>query len=181
MRRLILCALAALTLTACDPGNTTQSTAEQKQQAHTDQLLNQANSQVGIANPTNFTEKALANKIIELRDQPKLATWTYTQGIDGRLICLGASVGFGLPYSTQTTNPQKMVKAENCDTYRGGECDVPMPQAEPNGLYMPPSADATWVMLINPETGEAVPTYVEPRITVSTFRITGPGVSAPCK
>ena len=55
-----------------------------------------------------------------------------------------------------------------------------MPQAEPNGLYMPPDAEATWVMLINPANGEAVPTYVEPRITVSTFKLTGPAVSQPC-
>lgn len=180
MKRIILCAIAALGLAGCDPDVSTQ-TAEQKQQQRTDQLLNQANSQVGIANVSNFTEKALANKIIELRDQPKLATWTYTQGIDGRLICLGASIGFGLPYSTQTTNPVKPVKSANCYGSGAANCDNIIPQAEPNGLYMPGSADATWVMLINPESSEAVPTYVEPRITVSTFKLAGPGVSAPCK
>jgi hypothetical protein len=174
LKHAIAVAASCLFLAACDPQT---STAETKQQERTDQLLNQSNSQVGIANVTNFTEKALANKIIELRDHPKLATWTYTQGIDGRLICLGASIGFGLPYATQTTNPQKFTKQDCGERY----CDQPTPQAEPNGLYMPGSADATWVMLINPETGEPVPTYVEPRITVSTFKLTGAGVSAPCK
>lgn len=170
----ILAAAAAIFASGCLPDQPVS--AERQQQHEVDQELAQANAQVGIAHPTNFTEKALANKIIDLRDTPNLATYTYLQGMDGKLRCLGRSIGFGLPYSTQTTNPEKQVEAR----YSYHDQTVVLPQAEPNGLYMPPSADATWVLLVNEKTGEAAPTYVEPHITVSTFPMTGPAVSAPC-
>ena len=44
-----------------------------------------------------------------------------------------------------------------------------MPQADPNGLFMPNSADGTWLMMINPKTGDVHPTYCEPRVLVSAF------------
>jgi hypothetical protein len=174
--RVIILGLALLALAACNRSSD-EPTAEQKQQQQTDALLNQANSQVGIARVQNFTEKSLATQILQLRDQPDLATFTYTQGLDGKFVCVGRSIGYGLPYATQTTNPQKLANAR-CGQYCS---EVPMPQAEPNGLYMPPSADATWILLIDPATGKAHPVYMEPRITVTTFALSGPSVSAPCK
>lgn len=41
-------------------------------------------------------------------------------------------------------------------------------QAEPNGLYMPDSAEATWVMCSDGKGGVA-PVYSEPRLIVSPF------------
>lgn len=174
MRSILITALALLTLSAC--GEKAPPSVEVQQQRQTDALLNQANSQVGIARIQNFTEKALANQILQLRDQPDLATFTYTQGLDGKFVCVGRSIGFGLPYSTQTTNPEKLAPA-SCGQYCN---ETPMPQAEPNGLYMPPGAEATWVLLIDGKTGKAHPVYMEPRIMVTTFELTGPSVSAPC-
>ena len=46
-----------------------------------------------------------------------------------------------------------------------------VPQADPNGLFSPASADGTWVMCLNPETNQAAPLYVEPRIIVSPFEL----------
>lgn len=176
----ILSALsAALLLSACnDPPS-----SDDKQQQREETMLNQASQSVGIANITNFTEKALANKILELRDQPNLATFTYVQGIDGTLKCLGHSIGFGLPYSAQTTSSQKLVAewprhsdGSTSGTLYAGQ----MPQAEPNGLFMPDSAEGTWVILVDPASGKPFILYVEPRITVSPVALHGTAVSEAC-
>jgi len=158
---------AAVLLAAC---HYTPSAEDQDTQ-QTQALQAQAAKEVGMPNITHFTEKRLATELAELRDQPDLSTYTYMQGIDGKLICLGRSIGFGIPYSTQITNPQR------ADYYSAGP--VALPQAEPNGLYMPESASATWVMLVGKD-GKAHPTYVEPNITVTTVALSGPAVSAPC-
>ena len=72
------------------------------------------------------------------------------------------SVGFGLPYSTQFTNPMKVPSHD-----RG----VVLPQADPNGLFSPSSSDGTWVQCVNPKTNKVSVMYVEPRIVVSPFEL----------
>lgn len=162
-------ALAAVALSGCGE---VAPTAEEKATKETNRLQGEAHSQVGLPRVQNFTEKRLATRLVELRDKPDLLTYAYVQNLDGRLLCLGKGIGFGIPYSTQVTNPQKIE-----DRYEG---DVAIPQAEPNGLYMPESAAATWFMLIDPATGKAEPVYVEPALTVSVTPLTGPAVAAPC-
>jgi hypothetical protein len=113
----------------------------------------------------NFTERRLARDILELRDQESLSTYTYFVNLEGKLIFLGESIGYGLPYSVQFTNPE-------VEVYRrmdGGHGT--MPQADPNGLFMPDGLSATWILLKDPETGEARPTYVEPSIVVCPFKL----------
>ncbi len=168
MNKIITIAASCLALAAC--GETTM-TAEQKDSQATAQLQAQGQAQVGLPRINAFTEKRLATKLAELRDKPNLLTYTYLLGMDGRLRCLGKSVGFGIPYSTQITNP---AKADG-----GSYGYYTLPQAEPNGLYMPESAAATWVMLVDAK-GEAQPTYVESDITVSLIPLTGPAVAAAC-
>jgi len=46
-----------------------------------------------------------------------------------------------------------------------------LPQADPNGLFMPTSSSATWLMMIDPETNKPRPVYIEPEIIVSPFRL----------
>lgn len=168
MKIITILALAA-TLTACGP--MPEPSAEQKQKRATDQLMADAEQRVGMPRITNFTEKRLANIIAELRDQPNLSTYTYTIDMQGRAHCLGRSIGFGLPYTTQITNPQKIA-----DSYQGGYAILP--QAEPNGLYSSDSTSATWVLLVGP-TGKPEPTYVESEITVSLSPLRT--AAEPCK
>ena len=52
---------------------------------------------------------------------------------------------------------------------RGYDTSIAMPQADPNGLFMPSGLSATWLMMIDQRTGEARPVYVEPQIIVSPF------------
>lgn len=165
--------IVALGLAACNAQPT--PSAEAQATAETNRLQGEAQSKIGLPRINSFTEKRLATKLAELRDKPDLLTYAYVQGMDGLLRCFGKGIGFGLPYSTQITNPQKIAERRIDYGY------AITPQAEPNGLYMPESASATWYMLVDPATGEASPVYVEPNLTVSTRPLTGPAVAAPCK
>lgn len=70
------------------------------------------------------------------------------------------------PYATQYSAPEK-------DTYVTTSSSVHhnVPQAEPNGLFMPVNAEGTWIMLVDPAGGGPKPVYVEPRAIVSPFRL----------
>ena len=106
----------------------------------------------------------MAKEIFELRDQENLATYAYLQSLDGKLVFLCNSIGYGLPYSTQYTNPEKIA-----DRYQAGYAILP--QADPNGLFSSSSTAATWVMCIDPDTNKARPVYVESNVTIAHFKL----------
>jgi hypothetical protein len=115
----------------------------------------------------NFQERKLAKEIYELRDKENLICYTYLKSdYTGKLIFLGKCVGYGLPYSVQFTNPQKYVEDPHGSFDAGS---IVIPQAYLNGLFMPEGLSATWVMLIDPNTGKPRPVYVEPEVVVSPF------------
>jgi hypothetical protein len=124
-----------------------------------EQSLAEGAAQVGSPAIVNFQEMRITKQLLELRDK-EIATYAYLQAMDGSLRCLGEAVGYGVPYSAQFTNPENVTTGK--------------PQAEPNGLFMPDSADATWIMLRDPETKKVSPVYVEPNLIVSQFKM-------PCK
>ena len=137
-------------------------TSDEKANDIQERLANQAVDAVGLPAITKFTEKRTMKSILELRDK-EVTTYTYITDLQGHLHLLCHSVGFGLPYATQFTNPMKKLS--------GQYGNVTVPQADPNGLFSPASADGTWVMCLNPETNQAAPLYVEPRIIVSPFEL----------
>ena len=53
-----------------------------------------------------------------------------------------------------------------------GEVQV-LPQPDPNGLFMPTSSSATWLMMVDPNGGKPRPVYIEPEIVVSPFPLHG--------
>lgn len=144
---------------------TTPSSADDLQKRATEKSLKEANAQIGMPAIKNFQERKLAKMIFELRDQEKLITYAYIVNLEGKLIFIGKCIGFGLPYSVQFTNPMKGVDIGPKTQYHF----VTLPQADPNGLFMPEGLSATWLMMIDPATGEARPVYVEPEIIVSPF------------
>jgi hypothetical protein len=83
----------------------------------------------------------------------------------GKYTFFCTSVGYGIPYATEYTNPQKI------DYYRvgGGTALGTLPQADPNGLFAPASAEGTWVMCKDPNGPDVKPVYIEPRVIVSPF------------
>jgi len=149
---LILAILSVAALSAC---NETSTEIQQRQQ---EQVSLQGAQSVGMPAITNFAEKRMMKDIIEMRDQ-SVATITYIVGMNNEYKKLCNSVGFGLPYATQYTNPMRSQQYG------------PIPQADPNGLFSPSSAEGTWILCVNPETKKAVPIYVEPRVIISQFEL----------
>lgn len=132
-----------------------------------EKMMKEANAEVGMPAITNFQEKKIAKMIFELRDKEDLVCYAYiVNHMTGKLVFIGKCMGYGLPYSTQYTNP---VKTINTNEMRGF-CEQ-LPQADPNGLFMPEGLSATWLMMIDPETQEPRPVYLEPEIVVSPFKL----------
>jgi hypothetical protein len=161
MNKLILSILLGLSfiLVGCD--DLSQSDKVQRKQQ--EQLSAQSNMVAGMPAIQNFFEKKLMKTIIEMRDDPNLATYTYVTDLNGHLHLRCNSVGYGLPYATQYTNPMK--------TQVGLHEYVVMPQADPNGLFSPASAEGTFVLCKNPKGTDIKPVYFEDRVTVSPFEL----------
>jgi hypothetical protein len=146
--------LSLLFFTACD-----FESADQQQHIVQERMNKQSNMTVGMPSIVNFQEKRILKNILELRDT-EIKTVTYTQDMTGKLHKLCTSIGYGIPYATQFTNPMRI-------TSGGHE----LPQADPNGLFSPTSAEGTWVLCLNPETSKMSPVYVEPKVIVSPFEL----------
>ena len=135
--------------------------SDQKLNRQQEQGMKEAVNSVGMPNIVNFQERKMMKMILELRDQEKLVCYAYiVTESTGKLIFIGKCIGYGLPYATQYTNPMKY-------EYQG----VTIPQADPNGLFMPASAEGTWLLLVDPTTNEPRPVYIEPRVIVSPFKL----------
>lgn len=146
-----------------------QPTSDDVQRQQQEKILAEGTAQVGMPGIKNFRERKLLKDILEMRDQTGLVTYTYLYNeFNGRLQYLGESIGYGLPAATQFTNPQKIEDLRVGNT-RGPFTTIP--QADPNGLFSPASAEGTWVLLRDPNGTEVKPVYVEPRIIVSPFRL----------
>lgn len=141
---------------------------DDKQAEQTEQLQKQSSSKLGMPNIKNFYEKSMMKTIMEDCDDSNLITYAYIQNqMTGKLTYLGQAMGYGLPYGTEYTNPQRV--ASSSETHHTD--DVTLPQADPNGLYKAENVDATWIMLIDPTTKQAKPVYVESQVTISPFKL----------
>jgi len=132
--------------------------------AKQEQMMQEANAQTGMPAIKNFQERKMMKMILELRDQENLVCYAYIiPEMTGNPVFLGKCIGYGLPYATQYTNPQSQSQ-----TYNGIAI---LQQADPNGLFMPSSAEGTWILLIDPNTNEPRPVYCEPRVLISPFKL----------
>ena len=162
--KITLLVLLLITLSACQEHIDTSDEKQQKQQ---ERILDEGTSQVGMPAIKNFRERKLLKDIIEMRDQDTLVTYTYIVAEQtGALVFLCTSVGYGIPAATQFTNPNKIVVT----TQSGHYTTEVLPQADPNGLFSPASAEGTWVMCFSEKKEKVVPVYIEPRIIVSPFK-----------
>ncbi len=139
--------------------------SDETQRVQQEQILAEGTAEVGMPAMVNFRERKLLKDIFELRDQDGLVTYTYVfSEIQGKMIFFCNSIGYGIPYATQFTNPEKIGQSTTYGV-------VTLPQADPNGLFSPASADGTWVMCKNPNGNEVRPVFIEPRIIVSPFEL----------
>lgn len=164
MKRLMILATAAIAgalLSGCVPAGSSSDEAQRDQQ---EAILQEGTAAVGMPAIRNFRERRLLKDILELRDQEGLVTYTYVYNeMQGRLVFFCQSVGYGIPYATQFTNPERPLYES--------VSSATVPQADPNGLFSPESAEGTWVMCKDPNGPNVRPVYVEPRIIVSQFRL----------
>lgn len=160
MRAPAVCLLLAVPLLMANDGGCDDSNSKQsRQQEH---MLMQATNEVGMPAITNFQERRMLKTVLELRDTA-LVTTTYIVDLNGHLHKVCDSVGYGIPYATQFTNPQY---------YIGNGASLP--QADPNGLFSPASADGTWINCTDPTTHKSQVVYVEPRVIVSPYPLAVP-------
>lgn len=159
---LITALLCTLFLSACEEKQGPSSDLVQRRAQEA--LSAQSNSTVGMPAIVNFAEKRMMKDILEKRDQT-IPTITYITDLNGNLHKRCDSVGYGLPYATQYTNPLRM--AYGSDGGLNGV--VTLPQSDPNGLFSPAVAEATWVMCKDPNSDKVAAVYFEDRVTVSPF------------
>jgi hypothetical protein len=163
MNKVIALAFTGIMLIGCNM----KPSSDDIQRDQQERILLEGSAQIGMPSVKNFRERKILKDIIEMRDQEGLVTYTYIVAeMTGKLIFLGESVGYGIPAATQFTNPQKI----EWSSKGGGHVSV-IPQADPNGLFSPSSAEGTWVLMKNPNGKEVKPIYVEPRIIVSPFKL----------
>lgn len=164
----LLITVSSLMFCAFDTGGCDDPapTSDQTQRDQQERMSQQSNQQLGMPGITNFTEKKILKRLYEMRDQ-NIATYSYIVDMNGKLHHVCDSMGYGLPYSAQYSNPDKMV-------YGGNYQMATLPQSEPNGIFMPSSAEGTWVICASTK-GQFTPMYVEPRVIVSPFRLNAEG------
>lgn len=149
----------------------TGDAAADRQTTSTKTTMDAADREVGMPRIHNFAQRKLLKNAYEDMDQTTL-TYVYTQALDGKFVCLGQALGYGVALGTQFTAPYY-----NTDWTHGV---AQMPQADPNMLYMPSSGEATIVDLINPTNGEAHTAVMEPRIVTLPFELPASAVTTPC-
>ena len=149
MKKFIFIILASLIVfIGCD-------SADENDCRQQEEMQKEAQAQTGLPAITHFREKKSFKMLMEMCDQEKLITYIYTfSQFQGKFIFIGKAIGFPIPMSTEYTNPSKV-------TTNGV-----IPQADPNGLFKPASADGTWVMLLDKK-GEPHPAYFEEKINAT--------------
>lgn len=106
-----------------------------------------------LPNITNYYEYYQEKEIYEARDNPKLVMNAYLySNVTGELTCFGKVAGYGLPYSTEWSQPNGS----------GTQGSVP----EPNGLYPSQNTNADWVRVISPD-GKQHVTFAEPELIIT--------------
>jgi hypothetical protein len=154
MKKTVVLLVASLVFSAC----TIPESSTDKERRQQENLSQRAMDSIGVPAIVNFQEKRILKDIIEMRDT-SIVTYTYlVSEYNSKLTKFCDSVGFGIPAATQFTNPMRY-------EINGAT----LPQADPNGLYSPSSAEGTWILCKNPTNKDVKPVYVEPRIVVSPF------------
>lgn len=178
MKKFIAVIITAMTVLVMSTGCQRETTSS-RENAYTQDLMEQASSVVGYPDITNFFERAQLKEIYELRDDPNLVCHWYTKNdMTGKWIYQGTCIGYGIPYGTSITQTDTVQRAALPALNINGEdkgfndyfTDI-LPQAEPNGLYTNGlSTSATWILVADAE-GDIKPTYIESEITVTQVKI----------
>ena len=157
MKKFIVAVLAmCIAFSICGCGNA----SSRRDKKYTEEIKEQIAETVGYPNIVNHFEASQLKSIYELRDDPNLVCYCYTQNLEGKYIFEYKCIGYGIPYSASYTAPNTLVNPD----YRTSSV---VSQAEPNGIYTEGmSTSATWVLSIT-EKGNIKPVYMEQAICVT--------------
>ena len=172
MKKILLATAAALMIpTAALAGwfDPPKPTSDESMARTVEAQNRQIDQMVGYPSIVNGFEKRMVRMLYELRDNPEFRTYAYIVTMTGEFVKLCDSVGYGINASIQFSNPEKLVR-QDCGQYCN---EGPMPQAEPNGLFMPEGLAATYVMCLSPDGEDLQPVYVEPEIVVLPYEWKG--------
>lgn len=177
-KKVLAVVMASMLLVGGLTGCAHRETVSSKENNYTQDIMEQSSNTVGYPEITNFFEKAQLKEIYELRDDPNLICYWYTKNdMTGKWIYQGECIGYGIPYTTQFTQPETMqraalpaLKIDGSDKGHNNYFTEILPQADPNGLYSSPSTSATWILTTDKD-GNIAPTYVESEITVSQIKL----------
>lgn len=169
MIRTISIMAMATALVGCGQSTATTS-ADGQRRAQTEQLMREAARQIPAPAISNFQQLRWQTYLYELQDNA-IATYSYTTTMEGELIFLCPSVGYGMNASIQITNPERIwIEGQDVGSSTASYRDVggTIPQPEPNGLFMPEGLASTYVMCADRTgDGEPDPLYVESDVLVS--------------
>lgn len=158
---LIILSVALISTSCVERRESSDSKASLQQE----QLAKEIAAQTGMPSVKNATMKKQLKMIIEECDKENLICYAYiVPEMTGKPIFLGKCIGYGVPYATQYTNPEKIARESQYGI-------ATLPQADPDGLFKPGSADGTWLMLVDPATGEPHPVFCEPKVLVTPFKL----------
>ena len=170
MKYLLIVILMLSLFAGCLEQRARTTTSDEVQRKQTEQMLSEAQRQIGMPNIHNFQQRKLMKAIYELCDKEDLLCYAYIKSdYQGKLMFIGKCIGYGIPFSAQFTNPDKMGYVDG--GHYGALNPYTLPQADPNGLFMPTSSSATWLMMVDPKTNKVRPVYIEPEIVVSPFKL----------
>lgn len=180
MKKIALSIALAGLLAGCGGGRPDSNPAATRQADATRTSMDAADREIGMPRIANYAQRKLLKNAYEDMDQTTL-TYVYAQGLDGRFLCLGQSVGYGVSLGTQFTAPTfpqfiRTVNPTGPDDWSVYE----QAQPEPNGLYMPSSGAATIVNLIDPATGVARTSLVEQNVITTPNKLPSGVVSVAC-
>lgn len=166
---LVMPLLLGNTESACSPKQTSADIQRDTQE----RLLNEGTSQIGMPAIKNFRERKLLKQILEQRDQANFITYTYLfSEVSGKTTFFCQSIGYPIPYATQFTAPESMqrynIRNKDGDWAYGSSR---LPQADPNGLFSPASADGTWILCKDPDSPDVKPVYIEPKVVTAPYKL----------
>jgi hypothetical protein len=168
---MVMMMVMVMTVGCIDSGK--KATAENTQARETNKILAEIAREIGMPDIVNFQQKKLMKMIFELNDKEDLICYAYIKSdYQGKFTFVGQCIGYGIPFSAQYTNPSKIIDPDSIPGqgyYNGEGTPVVISQADPNGLYMPTSSSATWLIMVDPKTKEMRPAYFEPEIVVSPY------------
>lgn len=166
--------LAALAFAGCTPlPSETANDKQREQQAH---MNMEGAQQVGMPNIVNFRDQRGVKYWYEQRDKANLLTYSYTKNMQGQWVYYCDSIGYPIPGGTQYSAGESMqryrVRDDRYDStsQNGWTWGVArLPQAEPNGVFPPVTAEGTGIICINPNNNKAEAQYAEDKVNTFTY------------